>query len=74
MNLRVSAVQFASLPHKCRSTNAVMFSCAVVAVSATGLGFAEPNNSVLPTLFPPWKPVWKLDRSTIAMPCNYSGV
>ena len=26
-----------------------------------------------PTLFPKWEPVWKLDRSTIAMPCNYSG-
>jgi hypothetical protein len=26
-----------------------------------------------PTLFPKWPAVWKLDRSTIAMPCNYSG-
>lgn len=40
---------------------------------ALALGSSAPNNTVLPTLFPPWKPVWTLHRSTIAMPCNYSG-
>ena len=26
-----------------------------------------------PTQFPTWEPVWALPKSTIAMPCNYSG-
>lgn len=34
---------------------------------------ANNCSDCFPTLFPRWSPVWKLDRSTIAMPCNYSG-
>jgi len=34
-----------------------------------------PNNctNCWPTVLPPWDPEWRLHRSTIAMPCNYSG-
>ncbi len=51
------------------------FDAAATLFGVIGAGVFAPAvaQQPFPTLLPPWEPVWRLDRSTIAMPCNYSG-
>ncbi len=48
---------------------------AAASVSATGRAQFRPPPALgdTSTLLPKWDPVWTLNRSTIFMPCNFSG-